>query len=61
MRTEEGLPQHRSGAPEGLGDLAALTRLMALSCRVADYAQKLPATETKLGMKLMEAAEQHLR
>lgn len=57
MRTDEGLVQHASGTLGGLGDLTALTRLMALSCRVADLALKLYDDAPTLGMKMMEAAD----
>ncbi len=43
MRTDEGVPLVESKPPE---DLAALTRLMALSCRVADAARTIEAMET---------------
>jgi hypothetical protein len=53
MRTVEGTGGYGSKPQENAGDLAALTRLMALSCRVADYAQTLDGGDTVL----MEAAD----
>jgi hypothetical protein len=57
MKAEQGAGWRGDKAQESFKDLAALTRLMGLSCRVADYAQKQSSSETKLGMDLMDIAD----
>lgn len=58
MWNEEGLFSSSNDVSGNIESLAALTRLMDLSCQIAGHAVSLyDTTQTALGMTLMESAD----